>query len=104
MATGQLATVGIYEELERQGNFTCPMTFETNGTQKIREPFAEWVKRINTEIFFSCSPKLFTVIAEKPEKAIKPEIVAEYRKLSSKGQLKFVVGPSDREWDEMERN
>ena len=84
MATGQLATVGIYEELERQGNLPESMTFETNGTQKIREPFAEWVKRINTEIFFSCSPKLFTVSGEKPEKAIKPEIVAEYRKLLAK--------------------
>ena len=78
------------------------MTFETNGTQKIRQPFIDWVNRIDTEIFFSVSPKLFTVSGEKPEKAIKPEVVAEYRKLSSKGQLKFVVGPKDREWDEME--
>ena len=102
MATGQMATVGIYEELERQGNLPGSMTFETNGTQKIREPFAEWVKRIDTEIFFSCSPKLWTVSGEKPEKAIKPEVVAEYRNLSASGQLKFVVGPDDREWDEME--
>jgi organic radical activating enzyme len=102
MATGQFATVGIYEELERQGNLPESMTFETNGTQKIRQPFIDWVNRIDTEIFFSVSPKLFTVSGEKPEKAIKPEVVAEYRKLSSKGQLKFVVGPKDREWDEME--
>mgnify|MGYP001337559498 CR=1 FL=1 len=102
MATGQLATIGIYEELERQNNLPSSMTFETNGTQKLRDPFIEWVNRIDTEIFFSVSPKLFTVSGEKPEKAIKPEVVAEYRKLSSKGQLKFVVGPQDREWDEME--
>ncbi len=102
MLTGQTATIGIYEELERQGNLPGSMTFETNGTQKLRQPFIDWVNRIDTEIFFSCSPKLFTVSGEKREKAIKPEIVAEYRKLSSKGQLKFVVGPEDREWDEME--
>ena len=102
MVTGQTATIGIYEELERQGNLPGSMTFETNGTQKLRQPFIDWVNRIDTEIFFSCSPKLFTVSGEKREKAIKPEIVAEYRKLSSKGQLKFVVGPNDREWDEME--
>ena len=102
MATGQTATIGIYEELERQGNLPGSMTFETNGTQKLRQPFIDWVNRIDTEIFFSCSPKLFTVSGEKREKAIKPEIVAEYRKLSDKGQLKFVVGPDDREWDEME--
>ena len=102
MVTGQTATIGIYEELERQGNLPGSMTFETNGTQKLRDPFKEWVNRIDTEIFFSVSPKLFTVSGEKREKAIKPEVVAEYRKLSSKGQLKFVVGPNDREWDEME--
>ena len=102
MVTGQTATVGIYEELERQGNLPGSMTFETNGTQKLRQPFIDWVNRIDTEIFFSCSPKLWSVAGEKREKAIKPEIVAEYRKLSDKGQLKFVVGPEGREWDEME--
>ena len=102
MITGQRATIGIYEELERQGNLPEVMTFETNGTQKLRPEFCDWVNRIDTEIFFSCSPKLFTVSGEKPDKAIKPEIVAEYRKLSSKGQLKFVVGDSDAQWTEME--
>ena len=102
MATGQQAIVGIYKELEKQNNLPGSMTFETNGTQKIREPFADWIKKIDTEVFFSCSPKLWSVAGEKSEKAIKPEIVAEYRKLSSKGQLKFVVGQNDAEWDEME--
>ena len=84
MATGQQAIVGIYEALEKQNNLPGSMTFETNGTQKIREPFADWINKIDTEVFFSCSPKLFTVSGEKSEKAIKPEVVAEYRKLSSK--------------------
>jgi organic radical activating enzyme len=78
------------------------MTFETNGTQIIRPKFIDWVNSIDTEVFFSCSPKLFTVSGEKADKAIKPEIVAEYYKLSKAGQLKFVVGPKQREWDEME--
>ena len=102
MATGQQAIVGIYKELEKQNNLPGSMTFETNGTQKIREQFADWIKKIDTEVFFGCSPKLWSVAGEKSEKAIKPEIVAEYRKLSSKGQLKFVVGQNDAEWDEME--
>lgn len=102
MVTGQAASVGIYEELERQGNLPGSMTFETNGTQKLKPAFLDWGKSIDTEIFFSCSPKLFTVSGEKPEKAIKPELVAEYAKVSSKGQLKFVVGDKDREWNEME--
>jgi len=102
MATGQMAVVGIWEELARQGNLPGSMTFETNGTQIIRPKFIDWVNSIDTEVFFSCSPKLFTVSGEKADKAIKPEIVAEYHKLSKAGQLKFVVGPKQREWDEME--
>ena len=102
MVTGQMAVVGIWEELARQGNLPGSMTFETNGTQIIRPKFIDWVNSIDTEVFFSCSPKLFTVSGEKADKAIKPEIVAEYYKLSKAGQLKFVVGPKQREWDEME--
>ncbi len=102
MMTGQAAVVGIYRELEKQNNLPGSMTFETNGTQILKEPFKEWVNNIDTEVFFSVSPKLFTVSGEKTEKAIKPENVAEYYKLSKAGQLKFVVGSADREWDEME--
>ena len=56
MVTGQTATVGIYEELEKQSNLPSSMTFETNGTQKLRQPFIDWANRIDTEIFFSVSP------------------------------------------------
>jgi organic radical activating enzyme len=42
------------------------------------------------------------VSGEKTDKAIKPENVAEYYKLSKAGQLKFVVGSADREWQELE--
>ena len=102
MVTGQIASVGIYEELERQGNLPSSMTFETNGTQKLTEPFKQWVKDIPEEVFFSVSPKLFTVSGEKTEKAIKPENVAEYKQCSDRGQLKFVVGSARREWEELE--
>jgi 6-pyruvoyltetrahydropterin 2'-reductase len=102
MVTGQMAFIGIYQELERQDNLPGSITFETNGTQKLSPGFKEFIKRIDTEVFFSVSPKLFTVSGEKTEKAIKPEIVAEYRELSDKGQLKFVVGHKEREWEEME--
>ncbi len=102
MITGQAAVVGIYRALEKQNNLPGSMTFETNGTQILKEPFKEWVRNIDTEVFFSVSPKLFTVSGEKTEKAIKPENVAEYYELSKAGQLKFVVGSTDREWEEME--
>ena len=102
MITGQAAVVGIYRALKKQNNLPGSMTFETNGTQILKEPFKEWVQNIDTEVFFSVSPKLFTVSGEKTEKAIKPENVAEYYKLSKAGQLKFVVGSTDKEWEEME--
>jgi 7-carboxy-7-deazaguanine synthase len=102
MAQAQVAVVGIYNELQKQNNLPGSMTFETNGTQKLRPQFVEWAKSIDTEIFFSCSPKLFTVSGEKTEKAIRPDVVQEYYQLSNQGQLKFVVGEADREWDEME--
>jgi len=103
MPQAQVAVVGIYNELQKQNNLPGSMTFETNGTQSLRPQFVEWAKSIDTEIFFSCSPKLFTVSGEKTEKAIRPDVVQEYYQLSKQGQLKFVVGEADREWDEMEQ-
>jgi organic radical activating enzyme len=102
MITGQAASMGIYRSLEKRANLPSSMTFETNGTQKLTEPFKQWVKDIPEEIFFSVSPKLFTVSGEKTEKAIKPENVKEYAECSDRGQLKFVVGASRREWEELE--
>jgi len=103
MPQAQVAVVGIYNELQKQNNLPGSITFETNGTQSLRPQFVEWAKSIDTEIFFSCSPKLFTVSGEKTEKAIRPDVVQEYYQLSKQGQLKFVVGEADREWDEMEQ-
>ena len=102
MITGQAASMGIYKSLEKRANLPSSMTFETNGTQKLTDPFKQWVKDISEEIFFSVSPKLFTVSGEKTEKAIKPENVKEYAECSNRGQLKFVVGASRREWEELE--
>ena len=102
MITGQAASVGIYRALEKKANLPSSMTFETNGTQKLTEPFKKWVREITEEIFFSVSPKLFTVSGEKTEKAIKPANVKEYADCSDRGQLKFVVGSSRREWEELE--
>ena len=102
MVTGQQAVVGIYNTLKEQDNLPGSMTFETNGTQILRQPFIDWVNEIDTEVFFSCSPKLFTVSGEKTEKAIKPENVAEYKECSDRGQLKFVVGSARRQWEELE--
>jgi 7-carboxy-7-deazaguanine synthase len=102
MPLSQQAFVGTYRELERRGNLPQSITFETNGTQKLTAEFKELVSSIDTEIFFSVSPKLWTVAGERREKAIHPELVKEYRAVSDQGQLKFVLGNQDEQWTEME--
>jgi 6-pyruvoyltetrahydropterin 2'-reductase len=102
MPLSQQAFVGTYRELERRGNLPRSITFETNGTQRLTEEFKELVSSIDTEIFFSVSPKLWTVAGEHREKAIHPELVKEYRAVSGQGQLKFVLGNQDEQWTEME--
>ena len=79
-------------------------SLESNGTQKLQEDFINWGQKIKeqTEIFFSVSPKLYTVSGETPDKAIKPEIVGSYRQISPFGQLEFVLGARQEQWDEME--
>ncbi|NJO60951.1 MAG: 7-carboxy-7-deazaguanine synthase QueE [Richelia sp. RM2_1_2] len=111
----QSAIVDIMEEFERRNNIPIYVTVETNGTQPIRDTFANMITRFYTtsefggmaddalgapEWFWSCSPKLSTS-GEKWENAIKPTILAEYNNLSKHGQLKFVVDGSDNAWNEV---
>ena len=102
MKHAQEAMVGILEELKKQNNLPASITFETNGTQPLTEEFVQYMSNIEPEIFFSISPKLWTVAGEKGIKAIKPEVVAEYMSISPVGQLKFVCGHKDEQWEEME--
>ena len=103
MPQSQKAFIGIMRELKAQNNLPASITFETNGTQNLTQEFINfWQQETEIELFFSVSPKLFSTSGELAKKAIRPEVVEQYRKLSSKGQLKFVVGSLQREWDDME--
>ena len=105
MAHGQMATIGIMDVFESEGDVPTSVTYETNGTQALGKPFIDWYEGYidrGGELFFSCSPKLWSVAGEKAEKAIKPELVASYHKLSSKGQLKFVVNGTRESWAEVD--
>jgi organic radical activating enzyme len=42
------------------------------------------------------------VAGEKSAKAIRPDIVQDYHSLSKQGQLKFVVGDADEQWQELD--
>lgn len=105
----QRAVVEVMKAFDTSVNDNLPkfVTFETNGTQKMSPAFEEFfVKRFihsdhRGEVFWSVSPKLYTVSGEKREKAIKPENVVQYNQLSFKGQLKFVLGTQQRQWQEL---
>ena len=102
MRHAQEAVVGILKELHKQKNLPQSITFETNGTQELTDDFVKYMTAIDPEIFFSISPKLWTVAGEKASKAIRPENIVEYLSVSPHGQLKFVVGNRDEQWTEME--
>lgn len=82
------------------------ITWETNGTQDVTDDFVNFFNNrglYGGELFFSVSPKLWTVAGERTEKAIHPEKVAMYDWLSKgRGQLKFVVGDKQEQWDEVD--
>ena len=102
MKHAQIASVEMMKYFDKIGQHIPSVTFETNGTQPLTDEFIEyWKNNDTTELFFSVSPKLFTVAGEKRKKAIKPETVATYFDLSV-GQLKFVVSGTDESWSEVE--
>ena len=112
MRHGQMAFVEIMEEFKHRENIPSSITFETNGTQKLTDDFIEYVTnkdKHNVHTFISCSPKLWSVAGEKPEKAIKPDNLAEFDRVFKNcnakgpvGQLKFVLGSKKEQWEELE--
>lgn len=106
----QLDTVNILNSLENDlDNMPLNVTVETNGTQLLKKEFIDYfddryLSQPAPRLFFSVSPKLFTVSGEKNSKAIKPEVVADYYDFSEgHGQLKFVIGTDDAQWSELDR-
>lgn len=98
---------GPFTEIDfnKAANTPNNITFETNGTQALGKDFTDYFSnrgKFSGKILFSVSPKLFTVSGEPREKAIKPEIVDSYQLFSKFGQLKFVLGTEERQWDELD--
>ena len=104
----QEAIIDVMRQFMAERNVPPSITIETNGTQDLafEEGFVtmidDYVDSNNGELFWSVSPKLFTVSGEKNEKAIKPDVVKNYYDLSKNGQLKFVVNGTDKCWKEVE--
>lgn len=111
MKHAQECVVAIMRHWVEEGDYPKSVTFETNGTQPLTDEFIEFFKQYDGELFFSVSPKLWTVAGEKSKRAILPEVIAQYNNsfsildsnVFSYGQLKFVVGPKEEQWEEMEQ-
>jgi organic radical activating enzyme len=86
----------ILEEFENLGIPPVQITIETNGTRPIKD-----LKIPNfSDLFFSISPKLYTVSGEKD--AVKLDVLKKFFRESS-GWLKFVVNGTKECWDELDR-
>lgn len=106
MKHAQEAAIDIVDHFYTTKNVPKSITWETNGTQELTSEFAMFFSQYHAdegEVFFSVSPKLFTVTGEKREKAIKPDVVATYyNDISKRGQLKFVVNGTVEAWRELD--
>ena len=116
----QEGIIAIINEFANRGNAPRNITIETNGTQPLTPEFEEWLANKflfssefggivpdeygPTEWFWSISPKLWSTAGEKAKRAICPDVVGSYAKLSDRGQLKFVVNGSEASWKEVEEN
>ena len=104
----QEAIIDVMRQFMAECNVPPSITIETNGTQDLDfdagfvTMIDDYVENCGGELFWSVSPKLFTVSGEKNEKAIKPEVVENYYDLSKNGQLKFVVNGTKECWEEVE--
>ena len=111
LKNSQKAFIDIYSQFKADSyNIPSGVTFETNGTTALIDSFKTFVTNkgiYRSPLFFSVSPKLWTVAGEKSQKAIKPDIVRDYQitaELANRewhmptGQLKFVVGAQPDQW------
>lgn len=97
----QTGVTEIMKEFQRVGNLPWHVTIETNGTQRIRDPFREYFEKFEGELFWSVSPKLGSS-GEPMTETINPAVVRSYHDLSADGQLKFVCDLEDQTWREVE--
>ena len=104
MKHAQEASVGVMQYFNDNGQRVPSVTYETNGTQPLTEQFISfWKDDPYTELFFSISPKLWSVAGEKRDRAIKPIVVSEYANVCPEtGQLKFVCNGTAEAWEEIE--
>lgn len=105
----QKATLSILESLVTRGDYPRTLTWESNGTNLLKDEFLYGVRDLcafnDIKMFITVSPKLFSVSGEPNSRAIKPDVISQYHSLvgQDNGQLKFVLGKDQKQWDELDR-
>jgi|TARA_R110000851_G_scaffold246063_3_gene398783 7-carboxy-7-deazaguanine synthase len=107
MKTAQQCSMDMMKYWIDQRDYPRSVTYETNGTKEIETSdyinfWQEYRDVWGSELFISCSPKLYTVSGEESKRAIRPDIVNSYQEFAHSGQLKFVVNGTKECWDELE--
>jgi 7-carboxy-7-deazaguanine synthase len=88
----QRSYIDLFEEIDKRGMELSYVTFETNGTQLLRDDLANYINNKNIHTMFSISSKLPSS-GEAWEDAIKPEIINGYfdKIWANEGYFKWVV-------------
>lgn len=103
MKTNQLYIIDIIKELAAiNQNKKMYITFETNGTVNINKELKSVLDKEVEEVIFSISPKLLNVAGEKPEKAIKPDVVMGYQGNKNKLIFKYVFSNNEKAIQDLE--
>jgi len=94
----QRAYTELFEEIGNRDMNLTHITFETNGTQELKDGLKDWFVSNDyfpfLDITYSVSSKLPSS-GEKFEDAIKPEIIKDYYEHSSLVYFKWVVSNED---------
>ena len=98
----QECTTELINLMLEDNNFPSRITFETNGTKELKDPFIEAIQKI--PVHWSISPKLWNTAGEKSERAFKPEVIKSYQTAMpyATGMLKFVCDGRKESWQEIQ--
>jgi organic radical activating enzyme len=97
----QRSYIDLFEEFKSRNMNLTHITFETNGTQPLRDDLKDYLENEFIDVTFSVSSKLPSS-GEKWEEAIRPEVIHEYWRYSDLTYFKWVVS-SQEDFDDINR-
>ena len=97
----QKSYIDLFAEIEKRNMNLTHITFETNGTQSLKQELKEWFFNTDINVTFSVSSKLPSS-GEAWEDAIRPDIVAEYAMHGNLTYFKWVVS-NEEDYEDVQR-